>query len=112
MSEARDRVEAGSQEAALLASARRIAEARPSGGWACHIRLSQVPRQRLQENSSFAVNILRSAVERCLGRLFLLARGDLEAEKALAAAVVAAVAALVLFHLAEWAERSVNARMA
>ena len=76
MSEARDRFEAGSQEAALLASARRIAEARPSGGWACHIRLSQVPRQRLQENSSFAVNILRSAVERCLGRLFLLQNGD------------------------------------
>jgi EAL domain-containing protein (putative c-di-GMP-specific phosphodiesterase class I) len=76
MSEARDRVEAGSQEAALLASARRIAEARPSGGWACHIRLSQVPRQRLQENSSFAVNILRSAVERCLGRLFVLQNCD------------------------------------
>jgi len=47
-----------------------------------------------------------------LGRLFLLARGDLEAERALAAAVVAAAAALVLFHLAEWAERYVNRRMA
>ena len=47
-----------------------------------------------------------------LGRLFLLARGDLEAERALAAAVVAAIAALLLFHVAEWAERRVNARMA
>ena len=47
-----------------------------------------------------------------LGRLFLLARGDLEAERALAAAVVAAVAALLLFHVAEWAERYVNRRMA
>jgi ABC-type nitrate/sulfonate/bicarbonate transport system permease component len=47
-----------------------------------------------------------------LGRLFLLARGDLEAERALAAAVVAAAAALLLFHLAEWAERYVNRRMA
>ena len=46
-----------------------------------------------------------------LGRLFLLARGELEAERALAAAVVAAVAALLLFHVAEWAERRVNARM-
>ena len=47
-----------------------------------------------------------------LGRLFLLARGELEAERALAAAVVAAVAALLLFHLAEWAERQVAKRMA
>lgn len=46
-----------------------------------------------------------------LGRLFLLARGDLEAERALAAAVVAAVAALALFQLAEWAETAVNRRM-
>lgn len=46
-----------------------------------------------------------------LGRLFLLARGDLEAERALAAAVVAAVAALTLFHLAQWAERYVNRKM-
>ena len=47
-----------------------------------------------------------------LGRLFLLARGELEAERALAAAIVAAVAALLLFHFAEWAERRVNLRMA
>jgi NitT/TauT family transport system permease protein len=47
-----------------------------------------------------------------LGRLFLLARGELEAERALAAAIVAAVAALLLFHAAEWAERRVNLRMA
>jgi NitT/TauT family transport system permease protein len=47
-----------------------------------------------------------------LGRLFLLARGDLEAERAMAAAVVAALAALALFHVAEWAERYVNRRMA
>ena len=46
-----------------------------------------------------------------LGRLFLLARGDLQAERALAAAVVAAVTALVLFHLAQWAENHVNRRM-
>jgi len=46
-----------------------------------------------------------------LGRLFLLARGDLEAERALAAAVVAAIAALALFQLAEWAETAVNRRM-
>jgi NitT/TauT family transport system permease protein len=47
-----------------------------------------------------------------LGRLFLLARGDLQAERALAAAVLAAVSALVLFHLAQWAEEAVNRRMA
>ena len=47
-----------------------------------------------------------------LGRLFLLARGELEAERALAAAVVAAIAALLLFHVAEWAERQVAKRMA
>lgn len=76
MSEARDQGGSGSQEAALLASARRIAEARPPGGWACHIRLSQLAPQKLQENSSFAVNILRSAVERCLGRLFVLQNSD------------------------------------
>lgn len=46
-----------------------------------------------------------------LGRLFLLARAELEAEKALAAALVAAAAALVLFHAAEAAERFVNSRM-
>lgn len=46
-----------------------------------------------------------------LGRLFLLARGDLEAERALAAAVVAAIAALALFQLAAWAETAVNRRM-
>lgn len=47
-----------------------------------------------------------------LGRLFLLARGDLQAERALAAAVVAAVVALALFHLAQWAEHYVNRKMA
>jgi NitT/TauT family transport system permease protein len=46
-----------------------------------------------------------------LGRVFLVARGELEAEKALAAAVVAAASALLLFHLAEWAERYVSRRM-
>ncbi len=46
-----------------------------------------------------------------LGRLFLLARGDLQAERALAAAVVAAVVALALFHLAQWAEHYVNRKM-
>ena len=47
-----------------------------------------------------------------LGRLFLLARGDLQAERALAAAVVAAIVALALFHLAQWAEHYVNRKMA
>ncbi|UUZ66422.1 ABC transporter permease subunit (plasmid) [Polaromonas sp. P1-6] len=47
-----------------------------------------------------------------LGRLFLLARGDLEAERALAAAAVAAIAALALFHFAQWAEQYVNRKMA
>lgn len=67
----------GSQEQALLAAARRIATARPSGGWACHIRLSHLPPQRLKENFSFAVNILRSAVERFLGRIFVLGNSDI-----------------------------------
>ena len=47
-----------------------------------------------------------------LGRLFLLARGDLEAERALAASVVAAASSLVLFNLAKMAENAVNRRMA
>jgi hypothetical protein len=64
-------------EQALLAAARRIAAARPSGGWACHIRLSHLPPQKLKENYSFAVNILRSAVERFLGRVFLFGNSDI-----------------------------------
>lgn len=67
----------GSQEQALLAAARRIATARPSGGWACHIRLSHLPPRRLKENFSFAVNILRSAVERFLGRVYVLGNSDI-----------------------------------
>ena len=47
-----------------------------------------------------------------LGRLFLLARGDLEAERALAASVVAAASSLILFNLAKKAEDAVNKRMA
>jgi putative hydroxymethylpyrimidine transport system permease protein len=47
-----------------------------------------------------------------LGRLFLLARGDLEAERSLAASFVAAASSLALFNLAKAAERYVNARMA
>lgn len=47
-----------------------------------------------------------------LGRLFLLARGDLEADRALAASVVAAASSLVLFNLAKMAENAVNRRMA
>jgi len=66
-----------SPEQALLAAARRIAAARPSGGWACHIRLSHLPPQKLKENYSFAVNILRSAVERFLGRVFLFGNSDI-----------------------------------
>ncbi len=77
MAEAMDEREPESQETALLAAARRIAQSRPSGGWACHIRLSHLPPQRLKENFSFAVNILRSAVDRCLGRLFVLQNSDI-----------------------------------
>jgi hypothetical protein len=77
MAEPRDEASPSSQEAALLASARRIVQARPAGGWACHIRLSHLPPQRLKENFSFAVNVLRSAVERCLGRLFVLGNSDI-----------------------------------
>ncbi|HXV23050.1 MAG TPA: hypothetical protein VED46_02210 [Alphaproteobacteria bacterium] len=77
MAEAKDEREPESQEAALLVAARRIAETRPSGGWACFIRLSHIPPQRLKENFSFAVNILRSAVDRCLGRLFVLQNSDI-----------------------------------
>ena len=47
-----------------------------------------------------------------LGRLFLLARGDLEADRALAASVVAAASSLILFKLAKKAEDAVNKRMA
>ena len=47
-----------------------------------------------------------------LGRLFLLARGDLEADRALAASVVAAASSLILFNLAKKAEDAVNRRMA
>ena len=47
-----------------------------------------------------------------LGRLFLLARGDLEADRALAASVVAAASSLILFNLAKKAEDAVNKRMA
>lgn len=46
-----------------------------------------------------------------LGRLFLLARGDLEADRALAASAVAAASSLVLFNLAKMAENAVNRRM-
>lgn len=47
-----------------------------------------------------------------LGRLFLLARGDLEADRALAASLVAAASSLILFNLAKTAEDAVNRRMA
>ncbi len=77
MSEEKEAGAPASQEAALLAAAHRIAEARPAGGWACYIRLSHLPAQRLKENFSFAVNILRSAVERCLGRLYVLNNSDI-----------------------------------
>ncbi len=46
-----------------------------------------------------------------LGRLFLLARGDLEAERAMAASIVAAACSLILFNLAKMAETAVNRRM-
>ena len=77
MAEADEAGAVGSPEQALLAAARRIATARPSGGWACHIRLSHLPPERLKENFSFAVNILRSAVERFLGRVFVLQNSDI-----------------------------------
>jgi hypothetical protein len=77
MAEVQDTGAAGSQETALLAAAQRIVQARPAGGWACYIRLSHLPPQRLKENLSFAVNILRAAVERCLGRLFVLRNSDI-----------------------------------
>jgi hypothetical protein len=77
MAEAQDAGPSVPQDAALLAAARRLVEARPSGGWACYIRLSHMPPAKLKENFSFAVNILRSAVERCLGRLFVLQNSDI-----------------------------------
>ena len=77
MAEAEEAGALDSQAQAALAAARRIAEARPSGGWACHIRLSHLPRARLKDNFSFAVNILRSAVERFLGRIFVLPNSDI-----------------------------------
>lgn len=46
-----------------------------------------------------------------LGKLFLLARGDLEAERAFAAATVAAAAAVALFLVAGRLEASVHRRM-
>jgi NitT/TauT family transport system permease protein len=46
-----------------------------------------------------------------LGKLFLLARGDLESERAFAAALVAAVAAIVLVHVAERLEGAIQRRM-
>src|SRR5512145_1771631 len=77
MAEAEESGTLDSQAQAALAAARRIAEARPAGGWACHIRLSHLPRARLKDNFSFAVNILRSAVERFLGRIFVLPNSDI-----------------------------------
>jgi EAL domain-containing protein (putative c-di-GMP-specific phosphodiesterase class I) len=77
MAEAEETKSSDTPEQALLAAARRIAAARPSGGWACHIRLSHLPLQRMKENYSFAVNILRSAVERFLGRVFLFGNSDI-----------------------------------
>jgi hypothetical protein len=77
MAEAEESGARASQAQAALAAARRIAEARPSGGWACHIRLSHLPPARLKDNFSFAVNILRSAVERFLGRIFVLPNSDI-----------------------------------
>ncbi|HEX6103456.1 MAG TPA: hypothetical protein VF031_10450 [Alphaproteobacteria bacterium] len=77
MAEVEDTGAAGSHETALLAAARRILEARPAGGWACYIRLSNLPAERLKDNLGLAVNILRSAVERCLGRLFVLRNSDI-----------------------------------
>lgn len=47
-----------------------------------------------------------------LGRMFLLARGDLEADRSLAVSAVAAVTSLLLFNLAKSAEQAVNRRMA
>lgn len=46
-----------------------------------------------------------------LGRMFLLARGDLEAGRSLAVSVVAAVTSLLLFNAAKAAEQAVNRRM-
>ena len=77
MAEAEETKTSETPEQALLAAARRIATARPLGGWACHIRLSHLPSQRPKENHSFAVNILRSAVERFLGRVYLLSNSDI-----------------------------------
>src|SRR5215470_7817463 len=77
MAEAADKGPAGSQELALLQTARRIVIAKPAGGWACHIHLSRLAPQRLKENLSFAVNMLRAAVERFLGRIFILDNSDI-----------------------------------
>jgi ABC-type nitrate/sulfonate/bicarbonate transport system permease component len=46
-----------------------------------------------------------------LGKLFLLARGDLESERAFAAAIVAALAAILLVSVAERLESSIQRRM-
>lgn len=46
-----------------------------------------------------------------LGKLFLLARGDLKAETAFAAALVATLAALALFQVSGWLEAAVQRRM-
>ncbi len=46
-----------------------------------------------------------------LGKLFLLARGDLESERAFAAALVAALAAILLVHVAERLEGAIQRRM-
>lgn len=46
-----------------------------------------------------------------LGKLFLLARGDLESERAFAAALVAACAAILLVYLAERLEGAIQRRM-
>jgi ABC-type nitrate/sulfonate/bicarbonate transport system permease component len=46
-----------------------------------------------------------------LGRMFLLTRGELEADRSLAVSAVAAVTSLLLFNVAKAAEQAVNRRM-
>lgn len=46
-----------------------------------------------------------------LGKLFLIARSELESELAIGAALIGGAAALVLFHVSEWLETWANQRM-
>ena len=59
MAEAEEAGALDSQAQAALAAARRIAEARPSGGWACHIRLSHLPRAAGETDSIIAARLER-----------------------------------------------------